>query len=114
MVHFVGTWFAPLIGRLLDRMGVRRMLWLEAGYIVLSFTAMGLLAGQLAGGAFSSGGWQTWLVFAAYILCVLFEQFMGLIWEGWGVQYVFYLAALSAILQLAAAGMVGKTELSRV
>ena len=153
VVHFVGTWFAPLIGRLLDRMGVRRMLWLEAGYIVLSFTAMGLLAGQLAGGAFSSGGWQTWLVFAAYILCVLFEQFnmvhsfmmrsmaldpgevtqtlsvglsvdhvmaivaspiMGLIWEGWGVQYVFYLAALSAILQLAAAGMVGKTELSRV
>ena len=65
VVHFVGTWFAPLIGRLLDRMGVRRMLWLEAGYIVLSFTAMGLLAGQLAGGAFSSGGWQTWLVFAA-------------------------------------------------
>lgn len=153
VVHFVGTWFAPLIGRLLDRLGARRMLWLEAGYIVLSFTAMGLLAGRLADGAFASGGWQTWLVFAAYILCVLFEQFnmvhsfmmrsmaldpgevtqtlsvglsvdhvmaivaspiMGLIWEGCGVQYVFYLAALSAILQLAAAGMVGKGAPSRV
>ena len=144
VTYFAGTWAAPLIGRLLDRLGVKRVLWVEAGYIAASFTAMGLLAGMLAKGTFDLGDWQTWCVFGAYVLCVLFEQFsmvhsymmraialnpgevtqtlsvgvsvdhvmaivaspiMGLIWHGWGVQYVFYLAALSALLQLAAAAM---------
>lgn len=143
--HMAGTWVAPWIGRMLDKIGMKKMLWMEAGYILLSFGIMGTLAGMLSSGQFSTGGWQTWMVFAAYILCVLFEQFnlvhsfmmrsiavsteevtqtlsvgvsvdhvmaivaspiMGLIWEAWGVQYVFYLAALSALLQLAAAWMV--------
>lgn len=143
-IYLLGTWAAPMIGRMLDKLGVRRMLWIEAGYIVFSFGMMGLLAGMLAKGGFSAGGWQSWLVFAAYILCVLFEQFnmvhsfmmrsialdpgevtqtlsvglsvdhvmaitaspiMGLVWEAWGVEYVFYLAAASAVLQLTAAAM---------
>jgi len=144
VVHLVGTWAAPMIGRLLDRLGVKRMLWTEAVYIAVSFSVMGLLAEMLASGTFVPGSWQTWLVFGAYVLCVLFEQFnmvhsymmrsialdpsevtrtlsvglsvdhimaivaspiMGLIWKGWGVQYVFYLAALSALFQIAAAAM---------
>ena len=145
VTHLVGTWVAPVLGRMLDRLGVRKMLWVEAVYIALSFSVMGLLAGLLANGAFAVGSWQTWLVFGAYVLCILFEQFnmvhsfmmrsialdssevtrtlsvglsvdhvmailaspvMGLIWEGMGVQYVFYLAALSALFQVAAARMV--------
>lgn len=145
--HLVGTWMAPLIGKLLDRLGVRWMLVIEAGYIVVTFCVMGLISGLLASGAFGVGGWESWLVFIAYVLCVLFEQFnmvhsvmmrsialdpgevtqtlsvglsvdhvmaiiaspvMGLIWETWGVQYVFYLAALSALLQIVASRMVGK------
>ena len=105
---------------------------------------MGLLAGLLARGSFGLRDPLTWLVFGAYVLCVLFEQFnmvhaymmrsialdpgevtrtlsvglsvdhimaiiaspvMGLIWKVWGVQYVFYLAALSALFQVAAAAM---------
>ena len=143
-IYLLGTWVAPLIGRMLDRLGVHRMLWIEAAYIVFSFCLMGVLAGMLAKGTFTAGGWQTWLVFGGYILCVLFEQFsmvhsfmmrsialdpgevtqtlsvglsvdhvmaitasplMGLVWETWGVEYVFYLAAASAVLQLAAAAM---------
>lgn len=142
VVHLAGVWAAPVIGRLLDRLGVRKMLWAEAGYIACSFSVMGLLAGMLAEGSF--GGPLTWLVYGAYVLCVLFEQFnmvhaymmraialdpsevtrtlsvglsvdhvmaiiaspiMGLVWKAWGVQYVFYLAALSALFQVAAAGM---------
>lgn len=142
VVHLAGTWLAPVIGKLLDRLGVRRMLWVEAVYIAASFSVMGLLAGMLTDRSF--GGPFTWLVYGAYVLCVLFEQFnmvhsymmrsialdpsevtrtlsvglsvdhvmaiiaspvMGLIWHAWGVQYVFYLAALSALLQVAAAGM---------
>ena len=142
VVHLAGTWLAPVIGKMLDKLGVRRMLWVEAVYIAVSFSVMGLLAGMLASGSF--GGPFTWLVYGAYVLCVLFEQFnmvhsymmraialdpsevtrtlsvglsvdhvmaiiaspvMGLIWNAWGVQYVFYLAALSALFQVAAAGM---------
>ena len=145
LTHLAGVWAAPTIGKLLDKLGVRKMLWLEAVYILLSFSAMGLLAGMLAESSFSPGDWRTWLVFGAYILCVLFEQFnmvhsymmraiaqdpsevtrtlsvglsvdhvmaiaaspvMGLAWSAWGPQYVFYLAALSALFQLAAASMV--------
>ena len=147
VTHLVGTWMAPLIGRMLDRLGVKKMLWIEAGYIAVTFWVMGLMAGLLAGGAFAAGSWQTWLVFGAYVLCVLFEQFsmvhsfmmrsialdpsevtrtlsvglsvdhvmaiiaspiLGLVWEGWGVQYVFYLTALSALFQVAAAALTGK------
>lgn len=145
VVHLAGTWLAPVIGKMLDKLGVRKMLWVEAVYIAASFSVMGLLAGMLASGSF--GGPFTWLVYGAYVLCVLFEQFnmvhsymmrsialdpsevtrtlsvglsvdhvmaivaspvMGLIWNAWGVQYVFYLAALSALFQLAAASMTPK------
>ncbi len=147
VVHLAGTWAAPVLGKLLDKLGVKNMLWVEAAYIAVSFSAMGLLAGMLAAGSLDLRDGLTWLVFGAYVLCVLFEQFnmvhsymmraialdpsevtrtlsvglsvdhimaiiaspvMGLIWNAWGVQYVFYLAALSALFQVAAAAMTEK------
>ena len=147
VVHLAGTWMAPVIGKMLDRLGVKKMLWVEAAYIAVTFSLMGLLAGMLAGHTFDTGSWQTWLVYGAYVLCVLFEQFnmvhsymmraialdpgevtrtlsvglsvdhimaiiaspiMGLIWNAWGVQYVFLLAMLSALFQVAAAAMTEK------
>ena len=147
VVHLAGTWFAPRLGKMLDRLGVKKMLWVEAAYIAISFSAMGLLAGMLAAGSFDLGDGLTWLVFGTYVLCILFDQFnmvhsymmraialdpsevtrtlsvglsvdhimaiiaspiMGLIWNAWGVQYVFYLAALSTLLQVTAAAMTEK------
>lgn len=144
VTYLAGTSAAPFLGKMLDKLGVKQMLWMEAAYIAVSFTVMGLLAGKLAGGSFSLRDPLTWMVFGAYVLCVLFEQFnmvhsymmrsialdpseitrtlsvglsvdhimaivaspvMGLIWEAWGVQYVFYLAALSALFQIAAAAL---------
>ncbi|MCI8303577.1 MAG: MFS transporter [Lawsonibacter sp.] len=144
VTYLAGTWAAPVIGQMLDKLGVKKMLWAEALYIIVSFTVMGLLAGMLAGGTFDLKHPLTWLVFGAYVLCVLFEQFnmvhsymmrsialdpsevtrtlsvglsvdhvmaiiaspiMGMIWDAWGVQYVFYLAAASALFQIAAAAM---------
>ena len=150
--YFVGSWFAPLLGRMLDKLGTRKMLWLESGYILASFTLMGVLAGMLSSGALAADGWQCWLVYAAYVLCILFEQFnmvhsflmrsialdpeevtetlsvglsvdhimaisvspvMGIIWAKFGVSYVFYLAALSCVLQLTAAHLVGRKNPSK-
>lgn len=74
-VHLAGTWLAPVIGRLLDRLGVKKMLLAEAVYIAVSFLTMGWLAGMLAGGSFGLSSPLTWLVYGAYVLCVLFEQF---------------------------------------
>ncbi|MEY8403753.1 MFS transporter [Oscillospiraceae bacterium 44-34] len=74
-VHLAGTWLAPVIGRLLDRLGVKKMLLVEAVYIAVSFSIMGWLAGMLAGGSFGLSDPLTWLVYGAYVLCVLFEQF---------------------------------------
>ena len=152
VVHLVGSWMAPQIGKLLDHLGVKKTLWAEAVYILITFTLMGLVAGMLADGTLTSGGWQSWVVFAAYVVCMLFDQFgmvhsfmmrsialepsevtrtlsvglgvdhvmaivaspiMGMIWEGLGVQYVFYLAALSALLQIAASRM-RKEDVRRV
>ncbi|MGN0965905.1 MAG: MFS transporter [Dysosmobacter sp.] len=149
VVHLVGMVVAPILGRMLDRLGMRRMLLIEAAYIVVTFCVLGVLAGQLAAGTFGAG-WQAWVVYGAYVLCLLFDQFnmvhaflmrsialspdevtrslsvglgvdhimaivaspiMGLIWEGAGVQYVFYLAALSALFQVAAAAMVKRRGL---
>ena len=146
--HLVGTWMSPLIGRMLDKLGVRRMLWVEAIYIAITFCIMGVMAGMIQNGTFGLGGWQVWVVFAAYVLCVLFEQFnivhsymmksialdpgevtqtlsvglsvdhvmaiiaspiLGLVWNGWGAGFVFFLAALSVLFQLAAAAMTGET-----
>lgn len=126
---------------------MKKMLWAEAVYIATSFSVMGILAGMLSKGTFYMGDWQMWLVFCAYVLCVLFEQFsmvhsymmraialdsgevtrtlsvglsvdhvmaiiaspvMGLIWNTWGVQYVFYLAAVSVVFQIIAAAMTEK------
>ena len=30
---------------------------------------------MLSAGALATDGWQCWLVYAAYVLCILFEQF---------------------------------------
>ena len=147
ITHFVGTAVAPLIGRMLDRIGIRKVLLVEAAYILFSFSVMGALAGMMANGHFASGGVLKWAIFGAYILCILFEQFnmahsflmrsiardpsevtetlsvglgvdhvmaiaaspvLGWIWAAWGVQYVFYLAAVSALFQVAASVMMGK------
>ena len=40
-----------------------------------------------------------------HVMAIVASPIMGLIWNAWGVQYVFYLAALSALFQVAAAAM---------
>ena len=43
-----------------------------------------------------------------HVMAILASPLLGRIWDAWGVQYVFYIAAASALFQLAAASMVKK------
>ena len=138
-VYLIGMAVAPLVGRLLDRLDVKKMLLVEAGYMVAAFCFMGALAGQLASGSFQAGGAKVLLVYAGYVFCMLFDYFgmvqsmvvrniaedsgevtktlsvglgvdhvmaiiasplLGLVWAQAGAQYVFYVAALSSIVQV--------------
>jgi hypothetical protein len=69
--HFAGTLVSPRLGKLLDRKGLRFMLLFEAGYIVVTFCGMGFLAGRMAQGTTV----YRYVMFAAFVLVNLFEQF---------------------------------------
>lgn len=71
--HFIGTAFGPWIGRMLDRLGVRRMLLIEAGYIAVTAGMLGVAAQLLADGAAGNG--LIVFTFVAYVLCNLLEPF---------------------------------------
>lgn len=48
-----------------------------------------------------------------HIMAISVSPIMGIIWARLGVSYVFYLAALSCVLQLAAAHLVGRKNPSK-
>ena len=73
--HFAGMIMAPAIGRMLDRYGARRTLVAEGVYILMSFSAMGYLAGGFADGSFAAGSPVMYAAFAVFVICNLFEQF---------------------------------------
>ena len=43
-----------------------------------------------------------------HVMAIIASPVMGLIWNTWGVQYVFYLAAVSVVFQIIAAAMTEK------
>ena len=73
--HFIGIALANVIGRMLDKLGITVSLIVEGIYIILSFSAMGYMAGGFASGKFTSGGHAMYIAFAVYIVCNLFDQF---------------------------------------
>ncbi len=150
--YFVGSWFAPLLGRMMDKLGTRKMLWLESGLYP------GLLHphGRSGGNAVRRGAGHRRLAVLAGLrrLCAVHPvravQHGPLLHDArhrpgpgggdgepcpwvsawttswpspsppsWhhlgppGVSYVFYLAALSCVLQLAAAHLVGRKNPSK-
>ena len=48
-----------------------------------------------------------------HIMAISVSPVMGIIWAKFGVSYVFYLAALSCVLQLTAAHLVGRKNPSK-
>ena len=75
IIHFVGMAFSPAIGKMLDRFGAKKSLLVEGIYIIISFAAMGYIAGGFADGRFAVGSPAMYAAFVVYILCYLFDQF---------------------------------------
>lgn len=73
VTHFAGTLFAPFLGKMLDKAGLKKTLLFEAFYLISVFCLMGYLAErvQLNG----STTITTIIIFALYVLCELFSQF---------------------------------------
>lgn len=72
--HFCGSWFAPIIGRFLDRRGVRQGLLLEsvsvaAVFLYAAWAVHGVTSGALSGYAAMAAA------FLAYILIFMTDHF---------------------------------------
>ena len=72
--HFCGSWFAPIIGRFLDRRGVRQGLLLEsvsvaAVFLYAAWAVHGVTSGALSGYAAMAAA------FLAYILIFMIDHF---------------------------------------
>jgi len=73
--HLIGSRFSPVIGRMLDRLGVSRSLAVEGGYFAGAFLFAAFAAWGAASGRFGDGPLGAVLVFLAYILVMLTDHF---------------------------------------
>lgn len=73
VTHFAGTLFAPALGKMLDKTGLKKTLLFEALYLIIVFCTMGTLAEMVSKGTINTG--LTLVIFILYILCELFSQF---------------------------------------
>lgn len=73
--HLIGSRFSPVIGRMLDHLGVSRSLAIEGGYFAGAFLFAAFAAWGAASGRFGDGPLGAVLVFLAYILVMLTDHF---------------------------------------
>lgn len=65
---FIGMFFIPFIGRLIDRIGVKKVLYLDALSFIFVYVSYGLLVYGLVSGSIPKQGW---LVFLAYTIVII-------------------------------------------
>ncbi|MCQ2552863.1 MAG: MFS transporter [Clostridia bacterium] len=69
--HFIGVFVSVIIGKMLDKWGVKKLLVVEGCFIVVIFVVMGLVAKSLVAGTLGNSA----LVYVAYLLCATFDKF---------------------------------------
>ena len=75
VTHFAGSLFSPLIGRFLDKYGVKKALVLEGSCIAGIFVFLGLTADGIVRGVLGSTGLALGIIYLAYILGNLTDHF---------------------------------------
>jgi len=65
---FIGIFFIPMIGRLTDRIGVRRMIFFEGISFILLYTMYGLTSSGLVSGSLAKAGIPVLIIYALFII----------------------------------------------
>ncbi len=65
---FLGIFFVGFVGRWLDRLGIRAMLYLDALTFIGVYVLYGVFVGGVSGGSLSPGGWAGYAVMAMFVL----------------------------------------------
>ena len=66
--NFLGIFFLHLIGRWLDRLGIKAMLYLDALTFIGVYVVYGVLVGGVVGGQYMAGGWAGLAIMAMFVL----------------------------------------------
>lgn len=66
--NFLGIFFLQLIGRWLDRLGTKAMLYLDALTFIGVYVIYGVLVGGVVGGQYTAGGWAGLAIMAMFVL----------------------------------------------
>ena len=133
---FLGVFFIPTAGWLVDRIGVRKMLFVEGFAFITIYILFGIFSGGLASGRMAAVGIPVLIVYALFILdrmtmqlgmiralylrsiavdkteiaptlstgmsidhaiSIICAMLGGLVWNAWGPQYVFFIAAVLSL-----------------
>jgi len=66
--NFLGIFFLHFIGRWLERLGIKAMLYLDALTFIGVYVVYGVLVGGVAGGQYAAGGWAGLVIMAMFVL----------------------------------------------
>ena len=76
--NFLGIFFLQLIGRWLEKLGIKAMLYLDALSFIGVYVLYGVFVGGVAGGQYAASGWAGFAIMAMFVLDRLSMQ-MGVV-----------------------------------
>jgi MFS family permease len=65
---FLGVFFIALVGRWLDKLGIKAMLYLDALTFIGVYVFYGVFIGGVAGGKYAAEGWAGYAIMAMFVL----------------------------------------------
>ncbi|NLG37250.1 MAG: MFS transporter [Clostridiales bacterium] len=78
VVSFLSIFFLPVLGKWMDRYGVRRMMFMEALAFIGVYIVYGAAVWAITSGKIPAAGWGAWIVYFLFILDRLSMQ-MGMV-----------------------------------
>ena len=76
--NFLGIFFLQMIGRWLEKLGIKAMLYLDALSFIGVYVLYGVFVGGVAGGQYAASGWAGFAIMAMFVLDRLSMQ-MGVV-----------------------------------
>jgi len=67
-VSFISIFFMRMLGRLIDRLGVKKMMYLDALTFIFVYTIYGFVVWGITGETFSGAAWPVFAIYALFIM----------------------------------------------